>query len=67
MLYGMGIVFVFLLALVTVVAVMSRIVQRYFPNSENQALPAVSTPEMVADPHVVAVIQAALDQHRQCK
>lgn len=67
MIYGMGIVFLFLLVLVTAVAAMSRAVQRYFPHQETVTPSKVSPVQAAASPQVVRAIQAALDQHRQRK
>ncbi len=67
MIYGMGIVFLFLLVLVTAVAAMSRAIQRYLPHQESATPNKISTVPTAASPQVVRVIQAALDQHRQRK
>lgn len=66
MLFGMGVVFVFLTVLVFATTAMSSVVQHYFPamdstESEQNKLPASQT----VSPQVVAVIQAAIDQHRR--
>ena len=63
MLYGMGSVFVFLLALVLAISVMSRLISRFFP----EPLPVQSAEGSVSgsvDPLTRKVIQAAIDQHR---
>lgn len=67
MIYGMGIVFIFLLVLVTAVAAMSRAVQRYFPHQESVVPSQAPVAQVAASPQVVQAIQAALDQHRQRK
>ncbi len=67
MIYGMGIVFSFLLVLVTTVAAMSRGIQRYFPHQESVAPGQAPAAQAAASPQVVQAIQAALDQHRQRK
>ena len=69
MLYGMGTVVLFLALLVVATTGMSGIVYRFFPQPE---LPPVTTREHKADkvvaaeldPGVVAVITAAIHQHR---
>ncbi|WP_339845212.1 OadG family protein [uncultured Halopseudomonas sp.] len=67
MVLGMGSVFIFLILLVAVTTAMSAILTRYFP----EALPVAKAPKRVrptagaaVDPEVVAVIGAAIKQHR---
>lgn len=67
MLLGMGSVFVFLILLVAVTAAMSWVLTRFFP----EALPVAKPPKRVrptagaaVDPEIVAVIGAAIKQHR---
>ncbi len=67
MIYGMGIVFLFLVVLVTAVAAMSRAIQRYLPHQESLPPSETSPARTAASPQVVRVIQAALDQHRRRK
>lgn len=67
MIYGMGIVFLFLLVVVAVVAAMSRAVQRYLPQQEIVTPSKISAVQAAASPQVMQAIQAALDQHRQRK
>lgn len=67
MLLGMGSVFIFLIVLVFITTIMSRVLTRYFP--EPVAAPKVAPkPAAVAagsvDPELVAVIGAAIKQHR---
>jgi oxaloacetate decarboxylase gamma subunit len=64
MLYGMGIVFVFLTVLVFSTAFMSRLLIRVWPE---QPTPNVAKNPQVADvdPVTLKVIQAAIDQHRK--
>jgi oxaloacetate decarboxylase gamma subunit len=70
MLYGMGTVVLFLALLVLATTGMSGLITRYFPQPE---LPPVSARERGAgkavapelDPGVVAVITAAIHQHRR--
>jgi len=69
MLYGMGTVVLFLAALVLVTTGMSGFITRYFPEPEP---PPVTARERGADkaapaeldPGIVAVITAAIHQHR---
>ena len=70
MLYGMGTVVVFLALLVVVTTGMSRFLGRYFPDAV-AAAPARAAPARQAasggevNEEVVAVISAAIRQHRQ--
>ena len=64
MLYGMGVVVVFLTLLVVVTATMSVIVQRWFPEEDHARGAAQKTGSDV-DARIVAVIQAAIDKHRK--
>ena len=66
-LFGMGIVFTFLLLLVICTTVMSRLMTRYFPEPEPVAVPpstgiAHSAPEN--DVRLRKIIEAAIEQHR---
>ncbi|SDZ75331.1 OadG family protein [Microbulbifer marinus] len=62
-LFGMGIVFSFLLLLVIGTGIMSRIITRNFPEAE----PAAPTPSSSAgdDARLRAIIKAAIEQHRK--
>ena len=68
MLYGMGTVVVFLSLLVVSTVAMSRLVARYFPESETlvaaapQPLPV--KPGTVDDPEIIAVVTAAVHRYR---
>lgn len=67
MLYGMGSVFVFLTVLVIATTIMSSLIQRFLPDAPATApAPAAvpSAPTSVTDPKLLAVIKAAVDQHR---
>lgn len=64
-LFGVGIVFTFLLLLVIGTGIMSRIITRNFPEAE-PVVPA-SGSQAAGDPHLRAVIQAAIEQHRKRK
>lgn len=70
MLFGMGTVFVFLALLVVCTSLMSSLLQRYMPEaapaSRSAAKPAAATRASV-DANTVAVISAALHQHRKRK
>ncbi|MFT6430706.1 MAG: oxaloacetate decarboxylase gamma subunit [Halopseudomonas sp.] len=67
MLLGMGSVFVFLILLVAVTTAMSSILTRFFPETlavakpSKRARPAAGA---AIDPEMVAVIGAAIKQHR---
>ncbi len=70
MLFGMGTVVIFLGLLVVATAGMSRFVGRYFPAPEPSAAPSrrPSLPAQATttdDGELVAVISAAIRQHRQ--
>ncbi|SDU17582.1 OadG family protein [Halopseudomonas salegens] len=68
MLLGMGSVFVFLIMLVVIVTLMSKVLGRYFP--EPVAVPAgrsAAKPKAGAgdvDEQTISVIRAAIRQHR---
>ena len=70
MLYGMGTVVLFLALLVVAIVIMSRLVSRYFPEEESSAAAALqklrgrAQPQSADDPNLVAVITAAIHQHR---
>ncbi len=65
MLYGMGTVVIFLALLVVATTGMSRIVNRYFPEPVAAAAPSRSAPPPApAEAELVAVISAAVQQHR---
>ena len=62
-LYGMGIVFLFLTLLVICTILMSKIVARFFPEATPMIAMANTTSEDF-DPKLLAVIQAAIQEHR---
>ena len=65
MLFGMGTVFVFLTLLVIATAIMSRLVQKFFPELELETpATAAAAPSGATDPKLIAIIKAAIDQHR---
>lgn len=72
MLYGMGTVVLFLALLVLATTGMSGLITRYFPQPEPPSVTArergagkAAAPQL--DPGVVAVITAAIHQHRRTK
>ncbi len=65
MLFGMGTVIVFLGLLVLATTLMSRVLTRYFPEPEPAPAPVrVAPAPAAADSELVAVISAAIQQHR---
>ena len=67
MVLGVGTVFVFLVLLVGLINLMSALINRFFP----EAAPAAAKPKRIAaataqpiDPELLAVIGAAVSQHR---
>ena len=65
MLFGMGTVILFLGLLVLATTLMSRILARYCPEPEPTPTPArVPGTPVAADSELVAVISAAIHQHR---
>jgi oxaloacetate decarboxylase (Na+ extruding) subunit gamma len=65
MLFGMGTVFVFLTVLVIATSIMSSVISRFFPEPEAPIAPQpVMAPAGVNDPKLLAIIKAAVDQHR---
>ena len=64
MLYGMGSVFIFLLALVLTINLMSWVISTFFPVAQ----PVTDTGDRsvpTVEPITKKIIQAAIDQHRQ--
>lgn len=66
MLYGMGVVFVFLTLLIFATTGMSAVIQRWFPEKEEPApvKRKSSKKDGAVSPVTLKVIQAAVDQHR---
>lgn len=66
MLFGMGTVVIFLAILVVSTQLMSWVIQRYFTESEVAEAPArvAEADQGPLDPRLLAVIKAAVDQHR---
>lgn len=66
MLMGMGAVFTFLISLVIIVTLMSKLLGKYFPEAVPVPKPArrVQPAPGVVDPELIAAITAAVKQHR---
>jgi len=67
MLLGMGVVFTFLTALVVTTTLMSRLVNRFFPETQEPVAavePVVSVPDEPVSPRTEAIIREAIAQHR---
>ncbi|TGD73443.1 oxaloacetate decarboxylase [Mangrovimicrobium sediminis] len=67
LLYGMGTVVIFLCLLVLATAAMSKTIERFFPEATVPAAkpPAPRAAPAADDAELVAVITAAIRQHRQ--
>ncbi len=66
MLFGMGTVFVFLTLLIIAVTIMSAFIAKYLPPMpEPEKAPAPVPTAGVNDPKLIAIIQAAIEQHRK--
>ncbi|WP_428818655.1 OadG family protein [Microbulbifer sp. MCCC 1A16149] len=63
-LFGMGIVFTFLLVLVICTTIMSRFITRFFPEAEPVIAPAPSPAAEPGDARLKKIIEAAIEQHR---
>ena len=64
MLFGMGIVFSFLILLVFAIRLMSAVVTRFAPEPIAQPVATAALPSAPVDPDTLAAIQAAIRQHR---
>ncbi len=68
MVFGMGTVMVFLTLLVFAAGIMSKLVKRYFPESEPEPLAVSSTSQPIRAPaedqQLMAVITAAVHRYR---
>ena len=64
MVFGMGVVFVFLTMLVFVTTAMSKLVNKIAPEKEVAATPAPVAPSQGADPQLLKVLAAAVKEHR---
>lgn len=65
-LFGMGIVFTFLLLLVICTTIMSRVMTRFFPEPEPVPAPAsgASPSDPASDTRLRKIIETAIEQHR---
>ena len=65
-LFGMGIVFTFLLVLVICTTIMSRVMTRFFPEPEPVAAPspAPAPQSATGNQRLRRIIEAAIEQHR---
>ncbi|MBA6411877.1 OadG family protein [Parahaliea sp. F7430] len=69
--YGMGTVVLFLALLILTTMLMSRVIQRYFPEPQVEIVAAPAAPAqapsaaVIDDEQLVAVITAAIHQHRK--
>ena len=64
MMFGMGTVIIFLSVLVILTVVMSKILTHWFPEADKITASAAQKGYGDIDPHIVTVIQAAIDKHR---
>ena len=65
MLYGMGVVFIFLTLLIYATAGMSQVVQRWFPQAPEPEKPVrKKSAKTAVSPLTIKIIQAAIEQHR---
>jgi len=66
MVIGMGAVFVFLILLVFATSVMSSLIAKFLPESDQPSLPpsVPVAPSATADAQLVAIITAAIQRHR---
>lgn len=65
LLYGMGLVFLFLTLLVMVTGAMSTLIGKFFPEEDEQPRLRAGNPAAVpADPRTLRIIEAAIAQHR---
>lgn len=64
---GMGIVFLFLFTLILTANVMSKLVQRFYPETETIKAKGVSVATATTDEPVVAAITAAVHRYRSEK
>jgi oxaloacetate decarboxylase gamma subunit len=66
MIFGVGVVFLFLIILVSVTSIMSQVIMKFFPEVDEikpSSVPIASSRAAV-DTTVLKVIQAAIDLHR---
>lgn len=65
MMFGMGTVFVFLTLLVFITGLMSSVMTRFFPDEVKPVLPSGNSAGNAVDGRTLAIIKAALAQHRK--
>ena len=66
-LMGIGVVYAFLILLVVVTAIMSRLINRFLPDTPPPATAtssSLSADSSAVPPHMLAVLQDAVRQHR---
>lgn len=65
MLYGMGVVFIFLTMLIFATTGMSKVIERWFPEAEKPVKPVrKKSGKTAVSPLTLKIIQAAIEQHR---
>ena len=64
LLYGVGVVFLFLILLVAATSVMSVLINRFFPEVLSEPEPGSPGNPAPVDALTLKIIQAALDKHR---
>lgn len=67
MLYGMGMVFVFLSILVVCTSLMSKVIQSYFPEPQPEQLVSSTDVSTAVDTRTIEILQLAIDQHRKSR
>ena len=69
MAYGMGFVFVFLTVLVVATSLMSRVIDRYFPQAPPAAACPIRPPGKTApdDADLLAILSAAIHRYRSTR
>ncbi|MDK2777790.1 MAG: OadG family protein [Pseudomonadota bacterium] len=64
MIFGMGVVFVFLTMLVFVTGFMSKLVNKFAPEPQPVPAPARAAAPQGVDPQLLKVLSAAVKEHR---
>ncbi len=64
MIFGMGVVFVFLAMLVFVTGFMSKLVNKFAPEPQPVPAPARAATPQGVDPQLLKVLSAAVKEHR---
>jgi len=68
MLYGMGMVFVFLTVLIICTSAMSSVIQRYFQEPQlDSSMPSTLNSVSPIDGRTLAILQSAVTKHRNSK